>query len=590
MSILDQILQDQEAAKAALGAALNQKAFDILDSISSNEQIEVVMYDDEDDTNESVEDLTEEELEEAKNTPYPKNMAKPMTDADIKAWQIRQAYEKKAANANKSAPKFAKALHAARVKHDDEVDESVEEQLDEASVKLNLGYYEVHHGGQRVGKYVAKYEAKEHAADLNAKAANAATKARLAKLAKARAKNESVEDESTEGLAEGLGSLAGLSKHLIKTVTAGRAYGVQGAGEHSEVETHAVKNKSGHRAILNKALDAGHVPVVYVNGKIHSAGKSNSSSYGRPDYAIHSGDEQQTQRQVTYSKGYRSGGKMHYPEPHVGQNPRYSKGDALEKLTPGHEASFYKENKVEVKVIHPDKERQKLHAQRTNARPETQTNYVNTKPGDKHASQYVDGKTKTSVTSAGDNLKSIKTAAALKLATQKLGGDNSSANKKAMDLHAELGAHLAKGDHKNAINTANKLADHVRQQGLSTHADKIADYAKNLKDLKSRYDKSYAKSNLAKLRGDKVDESEELTEALEAMLVEMLDTNEAVVGGSVKKDHYGNILHVKTVPDSAKLTPAQIKAHHDKIQKERQKEHEARSSTRSSGQPLDTEE
>ena len=524
MSILDQILQDQEAAKAALGAALNQKAFDILDSISSNEQIEVVMYDDED-TNESVEDLDEE-------------------------------------------------------------------QLDEASVKLNMGYYEVHHGGQRVGKYVAKYEAKEHAADLNAKAANAATKARLAKLAKARAKNESVEDESIEGLAEGLGSLAGLSKHLIKTVTAGRAYGVQGAGEHSEVETHAVKNKSGHRAILNKALDAGHVPVVYVNGKIHSAGKSNSSSYGRPDYAIHDADTQHTQREVTYSKGYRSGGKMHYPEPHVGQNPRYSKGDALEKLTPGHEASFYKENKVEVKVIHPDKERQKLHAQRTNARPESQTNYVNTKPGDKHASQYVDGKTKTSVTSAGDNLKSIKTAAALKLATQKLGGNNDSANKKAMDLHTELGQHLAKGDHKNAINTANKLADHVRAQGLSTHADKIADYAKNLKDLKSRYDKSYAKRNLARLRGEKVDESEELTEALEAMLVEMLDTNEAVVAGSVKKDAHGNVLHVKTVPGSNHPAPtaAQIKAHHDRVQKQRQKEHEARSSTRSSGQPLDTEE
>ena len=421
MSILDQILQDQEAAKAALAAALNQKAFDVLDSFSSNEEYEVVTFEDED-TNESI-----------------------------------------------------------------------------------------------------------------------------------------------EGLAEGLGSLAGLSKHLIKTVTAGRAYGIQGAGEHSEVESHAIKNKSGHRAILNKALDAGHVPVVYVNGKIHSAGKSNDSSYGRPDYAIHSGDEQQTQRQVTYPKPWRSGGKMHYPEAHVGQNPHYSKGDALEKLTPGHEASFYKDNKVEVKIIHPDKERQKLHAARTNARPETQTNYVNTVPGDKRASQYVDGKTKTSVTSAGDNLKSIKTAAALKLATQKLGGSDASANKKAMDLHAELGQHLAKGNHREAINTANKLADHVRNQGLSTHADKIADYAKNLKDLKSRYDKSYAKRNLARLRGEKVDESEELTEALEAMLVEMLDTNEAVVGGSVKKDRHGNILRVKTVPDShrASVIPGSVKKDKD---------------------------
>lgn len=46
------------------------------------------------------------------------------------------------------------------------ISEDIEE-LDEASVKLVMGYYEVHHGGKQVGKYVAKYEAREHAAQLN---------------------------------------------------------------------------------------------------------------------------------------------------------------------------------------------------------------------------------------------------------------------------------------------------------------------------------------------------------------------------------------------------------------------------------------
>jgi hypothetical protein len=359
--------------------------------------------------------------------------------------------------------------------------------------------------------------------------------------------NESVEELDEEEISEGLGSLAGLSKHLIKTVTKDPYSGHQ-AGEHSDVETHLIKNKSGHREVLNKALDAGHVPVVYVNGKIHSAGRSTGSSFGRAEFHVHDADKQ---KETKYQKLYRSGGKMHYPASHEVSSPRYKKGDALDELTPGHDASFYKENKVEVKVIKQDPERLKKMKARGENRPSMQTNTVKMTPDEKAKNGYYSDSKTVSHTPEG-NMNAIKDAAALKLATKKLGIEGSSANKKAMDLHAELGKHLAAGKHREAIHTANQLADHIRSQGLETHADKIKDYADTLKGLKNSWsNKDYDHKKLAKMRGEKVDESE-LIETLESMLTEMLDINEAVIAGSVKKDVNGNVLSFKSVGDKAK--------------------------------------
>lgn len=364
--------------------------------------------------------------------------------------------------------------------------------------------------------------------------------------------DEEVANESVEELDEGLGSLAGLSKHLIKTVTKD-PYSGRKAGEHSDVETHPIKNKSAHREVLNKALDDGHVPVVYVNGKIHSAGHSTGSSYGRPEFHVHDDNEQKTQREVTYPKAYKSGGKMHYPPAVSRQNPRFKKGEALDHLTPGHDASFYKENKVEVKVIKPDPERLKKMKARGDNRPAMQANTVKMTPDEKKKAGYTYSDSKTVSHSPEGNMKAIKDAAALKLATKKLGTEGSSANKKAMDLHAELGKHLAAGKHTEAIRAANALSDHIRSQGLETHADKIKDYADTLKDLKNNWgNKDYAHQKLAKMRGEKTNEAEELVDALETMLTEMLDINEAVVAGSVKKDAKGNVLSFKSVGDKAK--------------------------------------
>jgi hypothetical protein len=691
MNFIDHFNQDQEEAKSALTTALNKKAFDLLDTYADNSEVEVVTFEDEEVANESVE--SDNASRRQRNQRYaeflshktPEKFLRNMDDKTLlhinalaKADSHTPASLKNAAasrvkalgltedveeldesgdydshyNAGRDAAldgkgaatcphkkgdvnsdlqrkawlmghKDYKPRKAKEYKFEELDDEDEYEEINEASVKLNLGYYEVHHAGKRVGKYAAKYEAKEHAAKLNDDTARARAKAKRLK-------------EDVEELDEGLGALAGLSKHLIKTVTKDPYSGRQ-AGEHSDVVTHPIKNKSAHRAVLNQALDDGHVPVVYVNGKIHSAGHSTGASYGRPEYHIHDADKQKEQKETKYPKAYKSGGKYIYPPSHQISNPRYKKGDALDQLTPGHDASFYKENKVEVKVIHPDPERLKKMKARGDNRPAMQANTVKMTPDEKAKKGYSYSDSKTVSHTPEGNMKAIKDAAALKLATQKLGTSGSSANKKAMELHAELGKHLAAGKHKEAIRAASDLSDHIRAQGLETHADKIADYADSLKSLKNAWgNKDYTRQKLAKMRGEKTNE-EELVDALETMLTEMLDINEAkiksltkvpcpecngtgkvpkksydnmeaetcshcggtgkvnpttnnrrvteaVVAGSVKKDAQGNVLSFKSVGDKA------VKAHHDKVQKERQKEHEARSSTRSNGQPLDTEE
>lgn len=496
MNFLNKLQQDQEVAKSDLNSMLNQKAFDLLDSYAAGPDIEVVTF------SEDESSLTEEDLDE-------------MTQEEFDSIDEEQLDELSKATLASYAKKGA---------------------VDAKAKGYNAGYIE----GTEDSRY-RKYGPSGAGVDVDNKAYK-----RLDGVKKA---IDRLTKEEVEELDEGLGNLAGLSKHLLKTVT-GSAYNGRTAGEHSEVETHQSKNKSAHRAVLNKALDDGHVPVVYVNGKIHSAGHSTGTSYGRAEFNIHGADKQKEKQETFYPKPQHYGGKTHYPAPYHTSNPRYSKGDALDQLTPDHEASFYKDNKVEVKVVKADKVRQKMIGDRAKARPAPQDNYVNSKPGDKNTSTYLGGKTRTSTTSAGDNLKAIKDAAALRLATKKLGGDSASAKKKAMDLHAELGKHLAAGNHREAIHVAGQLADHVRQQGLSTHADKIADYAESLKDLKSRYNKDYAKKHLANLRGE-TNESEELVEALESMLTEMLDVNEAVVPGAVKKDKDkdGNVLTFKSGSD-----------------------------------------
>ena len=324
-------------------------------------------------------------------------------------------------------------------------------------------------------------------------------------------------------LDEGTGNLAGMSKHLLKTLTN------DGAGENSEVEsTGRIKNASALKKHIHTAMVAGHTPVVHVDGKPVKAAVSTHSYGSRSEYRVHGSDKENSQTEYRYHKPYRAGGKMVYPASTRYENPspRYGKGDAIEHLmhsaTQG-EADAFKNKNIEVKIVKADKKRAELHAARVKNKPDMQSNYV--KKTDDEKKKTAGMYKQTSTTSAGDNLRGIKRAAAEKLAAQKLAG-KSSANAEADKLHAEIGKHLAAGNVRGAKEAISNLANHIHQHGLTTNADKIKDYADNLEKLKSSYGKDYAKQNLEKLRNESEDESADdinIIEDIDSLIKQILN-------------------------------------------------------------------
>lgn len=324
-------------------------------------------------------------------------------------------------------------------------------------------------------------------------------------------------------LDEGTGNLAGMSKHLLKTLTN------DGAGENSEVEsTGRIKNASALKKHIHTAMVAGHTPVVHVDGKPVKAAVSTHSYGSRSEYRVHGSDKENSQTEYRYHKPYRAGGKMVYPASTRYENPspRYGKGDAIEHLmhsaTQG-EADAFKNKNIEVKIVKADKKRAELHAARVKNKPDMQSNYV--KKTDDEKKKTAGMYKQTSTTSAGDNLRGIKRAAAEHLAAKKLAG-KSSANAEADKLHAEIGKHLAAGNVRGAKEAISNLANHIHQHGLTTNADKIKDYADNLQNLKTSYQKDYAKKNLERLRNESEDESADdinITEDLDSLIEQILN-------------------------------------------------------------------
>lgn len=324
-------------------------------------------------------------------------------------------------------------------------------------------------------------------------------------------------------LDEGTGNLAGMSKHLLKTLTN------DGAGENSEVEsTGRIKNASALKKHIHTAMVAGHTPVVHVDGKPVKAAVSTHSYGSRSEYRVHGSDKENSQTEYRYHKPYRAGGKMVYPDSTRYENPspRYGKGDAIEHLmhsaTQG-EADAFKNKNIEVKIVKADKKRAELHAARVKNKPDMQSNYV--KKTDDEKKKTAGMYKQTSTTSAGDNLRGIKRAAAEHLAAKKLAG-KSSANAEADKLHAEIGKHLAAGNVRGAKEAISNLANHIHQHGLTTNADKIKDYADNLQNLKTSYKKDYAKKNLERLRNESEDESADdinITEDLDSLIEQILN-------------------------------------------------------------------
>lgn len=320
-------------------------------------------------------------------------------------------------------------------------------------------------------------------------------------------------------LDEGTGNLAGMSKHLLKTLTN------DGAGENSEVEsTGRIKNASALKKHIHTAMVAGHTPVVHVDGKPVKAAVSTHSYGSRSEYRVHGSDKENSQTEYRYHKPYRAGGKMVYPASTRYENPspRYGKGDAIEHLmhsaTQG-EADAFKNKNIEVKIVKADKKRAELHAARVKNKPDMQSNYV--KKTDDEKKKTAGMYKQTSTTSAGDNLRGIKRAAAEHLAAKKLAG-KSSANAEADKLHAEIGKHLAAGNVRGAKEAISNLANHIHQHGLTTNADKIKDYADNLEKLKSSYGKDYAKQNLEKLRNESADDIN-IIEDIDSLIKQILN-------------------------------------------------------------------
>ena len=115
----------------------------------------------------AVDRLTKESIDEDRDSEFSAN------DHMASAPKLTVRLKNKKTNATVGKYDSHNAAKSAHAKHPDrkniyiESVEILEDTLDEASVKLNLGYHEVHHEGKKVARYVAKYEAKEHAERLN---------------------------------------------------------------------------------------------------------------------------------------------------------------------------------------------------------------------------------------------------------------------------------------------------------------------------------------------------------------------------------------------------------------------------------------
>jgi hypothetical protein len=300
-------------------------------------------------------------------------------------------------------------------------------------------------------------------------------------------------NEDFEDIDEGAGNLKGLSKHILKQITH------LGGGEHSDVTVHGanLKNAAEVQHRLGRALKAGQVGVVFHNGKPISA--------IHPHTGYDKGMNIHTAESPVSHKKWEYGGKRRGS--YERETPVWAHRDALAHvgyMTDKHVgADDYKGHHIEVKGYSPDTQRAAKNATRDKNRPSMQTNYVKRTPAEYAAAKKKDywasDHKVTSKTPAGD-LSKYKHAAAVKLATQKL-GDKGSPLSKAQKLHAELGKHLESGNHKEASRVASELEGHIRRSGISKEDSDINRYARSL-ERGGRGDE-WEKRNRAEMRKER---------------------------------------------------------------------------------------
>jgi hypothetical protein len=285
-----------------------------------------------------------------------------------------------------------------------------------------------------------------------------------------------LEDEELE---EGVGTLKGLTKHIMKAVTG------RGGGEHSEVQsTGKLSNAADLYRHVAHAVKNGHTAVVFKNGQPVAAAHPATDNYtAQAKYNVHTHDSQKTSRASRKTGGgkyvrgkYVPPHYYHYDEPNYGQRDAVNHVSNIVHGDEQGNKDFYKKHHIEVRSYATDQAREQKSKERRANRPLMQTNYAKgmsrTKYSDRSDSNV------TSHTPAG-KFDNIKQAAATKLAVQKLGHLDTPL-KRAQELHAELGKHIASGDHASARRTLSTLDDHIREHGIKAEHPKIKDYADTL--------------------------------------------------------------------------------------------------------------
>lgn len=295
---------------------------------------------------------------------------------------------------------------------------------------------------------------------------------------------EDFADEEVE-LEEGLGSLAGLPKHLVKSVVSakGQYNSKTRGGENSPITSHGVATS--HHALkkaINASLDSGGHTVLYHNGSPVGA-IHNDDSYGKPTYAMHDDKGAAPAKKSRTVPGtgkydHRSG-KYIAPKFHPYEENSHTKGEAVDKAIHnilGNRAGVadmtdktaYKAHNFEVRNIGKDASRAEKAAGRTVARKRE------------------------------DTLGPIRDKAIDKYAVNHLSSDNSP-HEQAKNLHAQIGDAIEKGEHLKVHTLAGALQDHVKKHGVGKTSHDAKSFKDSLKTLRNGpdYMKDYARRDIA---------------------------------------------------------------------------------------------
>ncbi len=330
-----------------------------------------------------------------------------------------------------------------------------------------------------------------------------------------------VEAFTDDMLEEGSGSLGGLPKHIIKTITKG--YSSSGAGhggENSPVTEHGrvTSYSKFHHHLGNAMKDHNAVHVVYHNGRpIGSTHTKWVSSGTRAEHGVtdDTGEKyvKRPMRDLHGARKYLSAEDRKYDD------PKHNKAEAINQVihhvVKKHigddditDKDTYKKHHIEVKSYHPDPERKAKKAAREKGSEDS------------------------------DSLKKNREKAIDKMAYKHVVGN--SPHSKAKELHKKIGDAIESGDHGAARTHMRELDDHIRHSGIAKDSYDKESYKKAIHNLargtrsastdswSGDYDKKRGREDLEHLKKrGAIKEHIEFSEAELAYMAEILDAADA---------------------------------------------------------------